>query len=467
MPCVPMQVHLVMELCSGGTIYERITARHFTENSAARVARSILQMIAQCHSKGVVYLDVKPENFLYLTPSDDSVLKGTDFGLALRYPQDMTAGAGAGGRGGGRGGGGRRLVTRRGTPVYMAPEVILKDYDNKVDCWSAGVLIFQLLHGRLPYIDKLQGHTVREVWELILNSKLDFSEDAWQTFSDDARDLVARLLDRDPAKRLSAIDALKHPWLQDTPLLSGDGQGYGSGGGGEGEGGGSGSGLGLGARDLPLQKSIIQRLQRFGTYSFLKQIVLANIAEEAYKLSSMTPQIQRFFNSLDKDASGTISFSELTQGLQGAGYVLATSEISQLMQSIDIDGNGVLDLNEVFASLVDWEDLHSDEHWPDWCNKMFDKLDADHSGAIDLDEITKLLPANMIGQRRVNAMRMLREVDTNEDGKISYEEFMRMMNAEDEFLLVEFDSRLSLGSGDSMSDSVDWTTPDQDQDQDA
>ena len=80
-----------MELCSGGTIYERITARHFTENSAARVARSILQMIAQCHSKGVVYLDVKPENFLYLTPSDDSVLKGTDFGLALRSPQDMTA----------------------------------------------------------------------------------------------------------------------------------------------------------------------------------------------------------------------------------------------------------------------------------------------------------------------------------------------------------------------------------------
>ena len=74
-----------MELCEGGTIYERITAQDFTEASAAGVARSILQMISQCHSKGVIYMDVKPENFLYLTNEENSVLKGTDFGLALKY----------------------------------------------------------------------------------------------------------------------------------------------------------------------------------------------------------------------------------------------------------------------------------------------------------------------------------------------------------------------------------------------
>ena len=65
---------------------------------------------------------------------------------------------------------GERLSTRRGTPVYMAPEVILKDYDPKVDCWSAGVLIFQLLHGRLPYMQRMKGHSVRDVWDMILNS---------------------------------------------------------------------------------------------------------------------------------------------------------------------------------------------------------------------------------------------------------------------------------------------------------
>ena len=81
---------------------------------------------------------------------------------------------------------------------------------------------------------------------------------------------------------------------------------------------------------------------------------------------------------------------------------------------------------------------------------MFEKLDIDRSGFIDLEELAKLVPSNMKGQRTVNALRMLREVDTNGDGKISYEEFMHMMNAEDEFLLVEFDSRLSQTSfGDS------------------
>ena len=85
--------------------------------------------------------------------------------------------------------------------------------------------------------------------------------------------------------------------------------------------------------------------------------------------------------------------------------ILSTAH--QLLSAIDTDGNGVLDLNEVFASLVDWSDLHKDENWPAWCRKMFEKLDVDSSGAIDLEELTKVLPKSMEGQRTVNALRML------------------------------------------------------------
>ena len=113
-------------------------------------------------------------------------------------------------------------------------------------------------------------------------------------------------LSRDPSKRLSAVDALNHPWLLEADELAGESKGAG--------------------QDRPLQRSIIQRLQRFGTYSFLKQVVLSKIAGEANKISEMSPQIFDFFNSLDKDQSGTISYDELRQGLSKAGYQLADSE---------------------------------------------------------------------------------------------------------------------------------------------
>ncbi len=120
-----------------------------------------------------------------------------------------------------------------------------------MDVWSAGVLIFQLLHGRLPYAEKLQGHSVREVWELILNSEIDLSAETWENFSQNSRDFVAALLERDPAFRLSAVEALNHPWLAED--LS--------------------AGWGVGGaqvddhKERPLQRSIIQRLQVIHTHS--------------------------------------------------------------------------------------------------------------------------------------------------------------------------------------------------------
>ena len=135
---------------------------------------------------------------------------------------------------------------------------------------------------------------------------LDLSENTWTDFSAEAKDFVEGLLSRDPSKRLSAVDALNHPWLLEADELAGQSKGAG--------------------QDRPLQRSIIQRLQRFGTYSFLKQVVLSKIAGEANKISEMSPQIFDFFNSLDKDQSGTISYDELRQGLSKAGYQLADSE---------------------------------------------------------------------------------------------------------------------------------------------
>jgi calcium-dependent protein kinase len=126
-------VYMVMELCEGGLLMERLQVTKLTEARVSRIIKAVLQFLAQCHSKGIVYRDIKPDNFLFLSKSEDSPLKATDFGLAVRWTPDDPP-----------------LTSRSGTPAYMAPEVIKQCYDYRCDVWSAGVLMYQLLTGRWP-----------------------------------------------------------------------------------------------------------------------------------------------------------------------------------------------------------------------------------------------------------------------------------------------------------------------------
>ena len=152
-------VHLVMELCEGGSVLDRLKDGEYSERQVAHIMRSVLRFLAQCHSKGLVYRDVKPENFMLLqkgglsaknaasnplwrmgqamgfpmpVPPQDlySPVRATDFGLSIRHaPGDPP------------------LKSRSGTPAYMSPDVILQAYSEKADLWSAGIMMYQLLTG--------------------------------------------------------------------------------------------------------------------------------------------------------------------------------------------------------------------------------------------------------------------------------------------------------------------------------
>mmetsp|Transcript_62086 Transcript_62086/g.196319 ORF Transcript_62086/g.196319 Transcript_62086/m.196319 type:complete len:340 (+) Transcript_62086:237-1256(+) len=128
--------YLVMEYCSGGQLFSRVKRfnRRYNEARVASLMRSILQVCAQCHSKNIIYRDVKPENFLFLNDDPDSPIKATDFGLAVHKPPGTPA-----------------LKLRAGTPAYMAPEVVNRDYGKEADIWSCGVIAYQLLTGRFPF----------------------------------------------------------------------------------------------------------------------------------------------------------------------------------------------------------------------------------------------------------------------------------------------------------------------------
>lgn len=185
----PMYVYIVMEICTGGELFDRIEKMTISENHIRKICKELLEGIKFLHEHDIVHRDLKPENILMVTKENDCSIKLADFGFAKR---------------------GSNLKTTCGTPAYVAPEVITKgrrtSYTNKVDIWSAGVIIFLLLSGDLPFYDQNDARMFKMIREL---------EPAWHRFggNETAKKLVMSMLNKDPEKRISADLALMHPWI--------------------------------------------------------------------------------------------------------------------------------------------------------------------------------------------------------------------------------------------------------------
>ncbi|KAF2299745.1 hypothetical protein GH714_003009 [Hevea brasiliensis] len=181
--------HLVMELCCGGRLIDQMVKEgRYSEQRAANIFKDVMSVIKYCHDMGVVHRDIKPENVLLMSSGK---IKLADFGLAMRISNCQT------------------LSGLAGSPAYVAPEVLSGNYSEKVDIWSAGVLLHALLVGVLPF----QGDSLEAVFEGIKNVKLDFHTGIWESISKPARDLVSRMLTRDVSARITADEVLRHPWI--------------------------------------------------------------------------------------------------------------------------------------------------------------------------------------------------------------------------------------------------------------
>lgn len=181
--------HLVMELCSGGRLIDQMAKEgRYSEQRAANIFKELMLVIKYCHDMGVVHRDIKPENILLTTSGK---IKLADFGLAMRIAN------------------GQSLAGLAGSPAYVAPEVLLGNYAEKVDVWSAGILLHALLVGVLPF----QGDSLEAVFESIKTAKLDFHTGIWESVSKPARDLLERILTRNAASRITADEVLSHPWI--------------------------------------------------------------------------------------------------------------------------------------------------------------------------------------------------------------------------------------------------------------
>ncbi|KAL7403085.1 hypothetical protein ABVT39_024166 [Epinephelus coioides] len=189
------RVYMVMELATGGELFDRIIARgSFTERDATRVLQMVLDGVKYLHTLGITHRDLKPENLLYYHPGADSKIIITDFGLASSRKKGDEC----------------LMKTTCGTPEYIAPEILVrKPYTNAVDMWALGVISYILLSGTMPFEDDNRMRLYRQ----ILKGKYSFSGEPWPSVSNLAKDFVERILTVDPSERLTAGQALKHPWI--------------------------------------------------------------------------------------------------------------------------------------------------------------------------------------------------------------------------------------------------------------
>uniref|UniRef100_A0A7N5ZXN4 calcium/calmodulin-dependent protein kinase n=1 Tax=Anabas testudineus TaxID=64144 RepID=A0A7N5ZXN4_ANATE len=186
--------YLVFDLVTGGELFEDIVAReYYSEADASHCIQQILESVHHCHVNGIVHRDLKPENLLLASKLKGAAVKLADFGLAIEVQGDQQAWFGF-----------------AGTPGYLSPEVLRKDpYGKPVDMWACGVILYILLVGYPPFWDEDQ----HRLYQQIKAGAYDFPSPEWDTVTPEAKDLINKMLTINPSKRITAAEALKHPWI--------------------------------------------------------------------------------------------------------------------------------------------------------------------------------------------------------------------------------------------------------------
>merc|ERR1711871_632927 len=354
-------MYICMEACTGGEVFDRLAASgNFTERDASRVLMYVLEAIGHCHKYKVAHRDLKPENLMYKSKDPNAPLKVIDFGLAAKVGKSS------------------KLTEPVGTGGYMAKEVIQGSYTTKCDLFAIGAIMFFLLVGELPFDHEDE----EELDKLVVKGKYSMSAPEWSAISDEAKDLVKKLLS--PEKdRPTAVECLQHPWI-----VSG------------------------GPTNAPhLSTTIYDRWKKHG----IKNKVL-NAAKIAIANKMTTDEIDTLakeFDKVDADKGGNIDLQEFKKIIESSGIKVDT-DLEEMFRAVDSDSSGTISKKEFVAATMSDHIAITEEK----LLHAFEEFDRDKSGKVDLDELTQ-----MLNNDTVLAKDVFKEMDTNKDGFVDLQEF--------------------------------------------
>ena len=380
---------IITEYCQEGELFNEIkTYAPFNETITGYYMKQILKAVCYCHGMNIVHRDLKPENILIVKRMKNGChpIKIIDFGTAKIFSKE------------------KKETLLIGSAYYIAPEVLDRNYTEKCDLWSCGVIMYILLTGRPPF----GGNTDMEIMQKIKSGKYDLTKYPWGIISKEAKDLIKDLLQLNPGQRLSAEKALKHPWFSTKQVKQIES---------------------LNNLTKHNTLKLVENLTKYRSDNILRCAVIAYLVHNNTQLKEAHEAI-KLFNRIDENGDGRITKEELYNGLQHylnkKGDELK-EEVELIFSHIDADHNGFIEYEEFIRAAIDKNYFLSDN----FIKFAFSYFDRDGSGNITMEEVKNLFYLNEKNKKSSEAEKQLKssfdEIDINHDGSLSFEEFVQMM----------------------------------------
>lgn len=361
--------HMVMELCTGGELWQR-QASHgkFSEQDARGAVLQMLEALCYLHRQGICHRDFKLENWLYADSSDSARLKLIDFGFSHKFSS------------------GAKMTAVVGSIYYIAPEVWRASYDQKCDLWAVGVMAYELLNGSPPF----DGDDDTAIRDATVRGDYSMSGSSWQGVSNDAKDFISTLLQSDPKLRPTAHEAARHSWLvapqSDAPPRAADSN-----------------------------ISVMEHLRDFASMNAMKRAAcglaaLSMSVEEADRLAEQ-------FRILDSGKNGAIPMQAFVEALK-EHLGMADDVAAVVFQRLTLTGKAEIQYSEFLAAANQRRFLAQESVM----RHTFQRFDTENKGFISVENLRAVLGHEYQGTKVED---MVTQVGYKGSGSIDYEEFVR------------------------------------------
>uniref|UniRef100_A0A804LXL4 Protein kinase domain-containing protein n=1 Tax=Zea mays TaxID=4577 RepID=A0A804LXL4_MAIZE len=367
-----LNVYIIMELCEGGELLDRILSRggRYNEGDAKIIVEQILKVVAFCHLQGVVHRDLKPENFLFSTREEHSPMKIIDFGLSDFIRPD------------------ERLNDIVGSAYYVAPEVLHRSYSTEADMWSIGVITYILLCGSRPFWARTESGIFRSV----LRADPNFDDSPWQSVSPEAKDFVKRLLNKDYRKRMTAAQALSHPWLRDEH------------------------------RQIPLDMLVFKLVKAYLRSTPLKRAALKALSRAITEDELIYIRAQ--YNLLEPDSGdGRICIDNFRMALlQNCTDAMKESRTLEILNALEPLAYRRMDFEEFRAATISPYQLEAVPRWEEIASTAFEYFEQEGNRAITIEELAQEMNLSAA------AYSIVRDWIRPLDGKLSFVGYTKFLH---------------------------------------